>query len=113
MFATLSRAFPSPHRGEFGDDSGSSSLFIGTTVPPSQTHNQESNESEPHFVNSVLLPAMVSIPDGSFLIGDKKAHDVRLSGFFMSETEITNAQFCEFLNASEADGTIRDDWCRT
>ncbi len=52
---------------------------------------------------------MVWIPGGSFLMGGKDAqtlpdarglHRVFVSGFWMDETEVTNAQFKEFIDAT-------------
>ena len=50
----------------------------------------------------------VAIPSGSFRMGDecgdlwnscRPVHDVTIGGFRMSEKEITNAQYCMFLNS--------------
>ncbi|MBN1291289.1 MAG: SUMF1/EgtB/PvdO family nonheme iron enzyme [Candidatus Latescibacteria bacterium] len=55
----------------------------------------------------------VSIPGGSFEMGaddgtadQQPAHTVTISGFEISESEITNAQYAEFLNAALASGDI-------
>ncbi|MDC0325647.1 formylglycine-generating enzyme family protein [bacterium] len=59
----------------------------------------------------------VSIPEGSFSMGDKDAKGpiadtyttervVNISGFEMSEAEITTQQYVTFLNAALADGLI-------
>jgi len=53
-------------------------------------------------------PGMVWIPGGTFLMGDnnsphedeKPAHRVQLDGFWMDATEVTNAQFKEFADAT-------------
>jgi len=53
--------------------------------------------------------AFVSIPRGTFRMGDERGdlwnscrpvHDVTISAFRMSETEITNAMYCVFLNSA-------------
>lgn len=53
---------------------------------------------------------MVYIPDGEFEMGDhydvgqideKPVHPVYIDFFYMSKYEITNGQFCEFLNAAD------------
>ncbi|MBN1294659.1 MAG: SUMF1/EgtB/PvdO family nonheme iron enzyme, partial [Candidatus Latescibacteria bacterium] len=56
----------------------------------------------------------VSIHGGSFSMGSKNGgsdeqpvHTVNLDDFDMSEKEITNAQFCEYLNAAIAAGDIK------
>jgi len=53
---------------------------------------------------------MVYIPDGNFVMGDHFSpegyddelplHDVLLDAFFMSKYEITNSQYCDYLNSS-------------
>ncbi len=54
-------------------------------------------------------PGMVWIPPGEFLMGtsgetphrnEQPVRTVRLDGFFMDETEVTNAQFREFVQAT-------------
>jgi|GEM_PF-1357753 len=58
------------------------------------------------------LPKMLDIPAGTFTMGctsgdtncskdEKPAHQVTLAAFQMSRYEITNAQYCEFLNEKE------------
>src|SRR5262245_44571090 len=53
-------------------------------------------------------PGMVWIPGGEFTMGsdsdwawsdEKPAHRVRVDGFWMDATEVTNAQFREFVEA--------------
>lgn len=54
-------------------------------------------------------PGMVWIPGGKFVMGsegmrfprsEQPAHEVRVTGFWMDETEVTNAQFREFVEAT-------------
>jgi len=54
-------------------------------------------------------PGMIWIPGGEFLMGtdsdlgwpdEKPAHRVRVDGFFMDKTEVTNAQFRQFVEAT-------------
>ncbi len=54
-------------------------------------------------------PGMVWIPGGEFTMGtsgsvperhEQPAHRVRVSGFFMDETEVTNEQFAQFVEAT-------------
>src|SRR5689334_577800 len=54
-------------------------------------------------------PGMVWIPGGEFTMGtdsdlgwpdEKPAHRVRVNGFWMDETEVTNAQFRAFVDAT-------------
>ena len=54
-------------------------------------------------------PRMVWVPGGEFLMGtdselgwpdEKPAHRVRVAGFWMDETEVTNAQFRSFVEAT-------------
>src|SRR6266436_530472 len=54
-------------------------------------------------------PGMVWIPGGEFTMGtdadlgwadEKPAHRVRVNGFWMDETDVTNAQFRQFVEAT-------------
>lgn len=52
-------------------------------------------------------PGMVWIPSGKFLMGsrdgkddEKPVHEVELSGFWMNSTEVTNAEFQRFTDAT-------------
>src|SRR5262249_50943760 len=54
-------------------------------------------------------PGMAWIPGGTFTMGtdselgwpdEKPAHRVRVDGFWMDETDVTNAQFREFVEAT-------------
>ncbi|NOT75783.1 MAG: formylglycine-generating enzyme family protein [Cyclobacteriaceae bacterium] len=58
---------------------------------------------------SAPLPGMVWIPGGDFIMGtneteaydhERPAHKVHVSGFWMSETEVTNEQFMKFIDAT-------------
>mgnify|MGYP005619766277 CR=1 FL=1 len=60
-------------------------------------------------------PDMVRIPGGTFQMGDsfsegdsdeRPVHTVTLSSFSMSRCEITNGQYCEFLNSAQSQGLI-------
>ena len=57
----------------------------------------------------VAPPGMVWIPAGEFAMGseqpdtnenERPVHGVRVSGFFMDRTEVTNAQFAAFVQAT-------------
>jgi len=59
---------------------------------------------------------MVYIPDGEFDMGDHFAeggsdelpvHAVLLDAFFMSRYEITNQQYCDYLNDANSSGQIK------
>jgi formylglycine-generating enzyme required for sulfatase activity len=58
---------------------------------------------------SAVVEGMVWIPGGEFMMGtdadlgwpdEKPAHRVRVNGFWMDETEVTNAQFRAFVEAT-------------
>jgi len=66
-------------------------------------------------------PGMVHIPGGEFTMGtaaqtrqenEQPAHRVLLDGFFMDETEVSNAQFREFVDATKYTTTAEQvpDW---
>jgi formylglycine-generating enzyme required for sulfatase activity len=61
-------------------------------------------------IKSSQIPALVSIPGGTFQMGQTDVagpiHSVTVSSFQMSETEITNAQYCTYLNAALVSGDI-------
>ena len=55
-------------------------------------------------------PGMVWIPGGAYTMGttdknphfaDAPEHEVEVGGFWMDETEVSNAQFAEFVNATK------------
>ncbi len=53
----------------------------------------------------IPLPKMVRIPGGSFMMGsdggyrsERPIQEVKLSTFYLAETETTNEEFCAFLN---------------
>ena len=79
---------------------------------PDQPGQQEVSDS------SRPLPAdMVFIPGGECQMGsssgdagyadERPLHTVRISPFYMGRHEITNEQFCAFLNSALSDGHIR------
>ena len=60
-------------------------------------------------------PELVYIPGGTFSMGDSfgeatsgelPVHTVTLSPFYMSKYEVTNGQFCDFLNSALSSGLI-------
>src|SRR3989338_4253742 len=77
-----------------------------------------------HFfsIHSVKAPKnMVWIPGGEFMMGsdsnlakpnEKPAHKVHVDGFWMDQTDVTNAQFAEFVKATGYVTTAekRPDW---
>lgn len=68
-----------------------------------------SPSTAPAMPQDVNPPGMVWIPGGEFLMGsadplsrpdEQPIHRVRVDGFWMDETEVTNEQFAEFVNAT-------------
>ncbi len=65
-----------------------------------------SGESPPEASAPEALPGMVWIPPGAFAMGSTASpeshpvHEVRVDGFFMDETEVTNAEFETFISAT-------------
>lgn len=64
---------------------------------------------------NVPLPEMVSVPAGTFRMGDpfnegdtleRPIHDVYLSAYEIGRTEVTNAEYAAFLNSALAAGDI-------
>jgi formylglycine-generating enzyme required for sulfatase activity len=67
-------------------------------------------------------PEMIYIPAGKFRMGDiqgggeddeKPVHDVELSAYAIGRTEVTNAQYVEFLNQVGGRGTEKEPWFET
>ena len=68
--------------------------------------------------NNIIPPSdvnMVSIPGGTFLIGDnlndgvsyeKPVHTVTLDSFYIGKYEVTNQQYCAYLNSALRQGLI-------
>jgi formylglycine-generating enzyme required for sulfatase activity len=79
------------------------------TPAPDGAPNQASAAPGPRFIEAPgPAPAgMVWIPGGTFVMGDEHgqpdevpAHEVTLDGFWMDRTEVTNAQFQAFVDAT-------------
>ncbi len=85
-------------------------IAIEETPPPPPPPSKSKFEPTGKLSATPLeLPKMMSIPAGTFTMGctagdkncnsdEKPAHKVTLDGFRMSRYEITNAQYCVFLN---------------
>jgi formylglycine-generating enzyme len=82
------------------------SVFLaGSPTPPAA-----GSEPDPHEAGKVLAPpGMVWIPGGEFTMGgedplarknESPRHRVRVDGFWMDVTEVTNAQFRRFVEAT-------------
>jgi formylglycine-generating enzyme required for sulfatase activity len=68
-----------------------------------------------HWLEVVIPQDMVLIPGGEFQMGDSKnegytdelpVHTVTLDSFYMGKYEITNQQYCAFLNWADDNGWI-------
>lgn len=79
-------------------------LLVGCTGKPTE-HTEVAPDPRP----TTEEPGMVWIPGGTFVMGtdesdayehERPAHQVRVSGFWMDETEVTNQQFSEFVEAT-------------
>ena len=66
------------------------------------TNNKSNNDDS-------ILNSMVLIPSGQFIMGGKSAdayrnefprHEVKVSSFYMDQTEVTNAEFDKFVKAT-------------
>jgi formylglycine-generating enzyme required for sulfatase activity len=78
-------------------------------------------DQKPVKYNLVRKLTFVPVKGGSFKMGnpsgdrenEKPQHEVKLDDFYISKTEVTNAQFCRFLNEKgnqEVDGVPWFDW---
>jgi len=69
-----------------------------------------------HWLEGVVIPEnMVPIPGGEFAMGDnfdegdsdeRHVHTVTVDSFYMGKYEITNQQYCDFLNWADENGWI-------
>ncbi len=85
------------------------------TIEPNCTDGKEKYKKaiEKYTCN----PAMSLIPEGSFLMGsnngyanEKPVHNVQLSSFYMSKYEITNGEYCIFLNSQGNQTSGKHTW---
>lgn len=72
-------------------------------------NKQSEKESTVHSAPLNTIPGMVWIQGGTFVMGtdeqqaydhERPAHQVKLKGFWMDETEVTNAQYKAFVDAT-------------
>lgn len=89
----------------FGVSFGLSRMMRPGDVPPEQVKKASPTGSDP----GVDRPGMVWIPGGEFRMGtgdkdawddEKPIHRVRVDGFWIDVTEVTNAQFQKFVDAT-------------
>jgi formylglycine-generating enzyme required for sulfatase activity len=107
-FGLAGRGKPSPASGPAGLMTPSSVL----TRPPGIPSEQYVGERAGETVRSVVLPTggsvpMVYVPAGDFIMGtdlsndyEKPPHQVYLDAFWIDRTEVTNAQFASFVEAT-------------
>gem|GEM_PF-930337 len=96
--------------------------FIGysSTIPIAEVHFIEANDGEGALLDNVMYSfpepvevELVLIPGGEFEMGDHHdgmgdapVHAVYVDSFYMSRHEITNQQYCDFLNSALSEGLI-------
>ena len=79
-------------------------------------HNNSVNTmsaAKPYYIREKDGMKMILIPEGKFSMGDhhnikrakdeKPVHDVYLDAYYIDEHEVTNAQYCKFLNENSND----------
>src|SRR5687767_4112946 len=80
-------------------------LFFSCQEKGKSTHDQSEKNQKP----SEKVEGMVWISGGTFVMGtneaeaydhERPAHQVKVTGFWMDETEVTNAQFEDFVEAT-------------
>lgn len=80
-------------------------FFFACRENQQTTQNKTQQSGEP----SEKIEGMVWLPGGTFVMGtdetdaydhERPAHQVRLEGFWMDETEVTNEQFSTFVEAT-------------
>jgi hypothetical protein len=62
----------------------------------------KNSEGHKEYLREIDNAIMVYIPEGSFFFG-KNNYRVHLSGYFIDKYEISNEQFCFFLNNNKTD----------
>jgi sulfatase modifying factor 1 len=81
----------------------------GTKAKLSAEESAEASQSPPKIITDVKHPGMVWIPGGEFEQGadngqasddEYPKHRVKLDGFWIDATEVTNAQFAGFVKAT-------------
>ena len=89
------------------------SMLVSLTYVAANAQHFEEFAPSPGDTIVIQGITMVSIPGGSFMMGsedgaewEKPVHQVSISGFWMSETEITNAQYAAYLNSILPTGEI-------
>jgi formylglycine-generating enzyme required for sulfatase activity len=76
----------------------------------SQSNEPPESEKPDTTATEIPIPAVVPVKGGTFLMGstdgdsqaesdEKPQHKVRLSNFYLGKYEVTNEEFCAFLNA--------------
>ena len=86
-------------------------LFLIGLLITSLVGCKQSNQFETTSTNKQEIPGMVWIPGGIYDMGasdgdrmalphEKPKHTVKVDGFYMDQTEVTNAQFSKFIEAT-------------
>lgn len=84
-------------------------LFIGVFSSCTPSKNENTTENNSSASQPTGQAGMVWIPGGEFIMGDneerptdnaQQLHAVKVDGFWMEETEVTNAQFKAFVEAT-------------
>jgi len=85
-------------------------LFLVTLISSCRSKNIESSTQTDSDTTPVKKAGMVWIPGGEFTMGAKQQsgtrdampfHTVKIEGFWMDETEVTNNQFAAFVEATK------------
>jgi formylglycine-generating enzyme required for sulfatase activity len=113
LLARLERVSPKPHQGSLlGHDEGGFVFVTESPIPqeqPALVSAPAVKDQQTTRPSATSAPDnFISIPGDTFLMGDqfddgesdeKPLHNVILSDFYLGRTEVTNADFVEFLNA--------------
>jgi len=74
-------------------------LWPNATAPAPATPKQETTASQPAAAPQIA--GMVYIPPGTFLFGEKKEPRELKRGFYIDETEVSNAEYCDAMGCAE------------
>ena len=95
---------------------GDNDNFVLTVVAQFKIPHRKKSSRTSYINDSEKLGDMVYVAGGTFLMGSKEFYDetpvhrVVLDAFYIDKYEVTNKQFCEFLNAKRRHATNNALW---
>ncbi|MEL6257264.1 MAG: SUMF1/EgtB/PvdO family nonheme iron enzyme [Bacteroidota bacterium] len=113
LLAQFERVSPTPHMGELEGHEDGGFVFVTTQMPEKKVVENLQPQPQISKYDIPNLPIMKEVEGGKFLMGadagnqdEQPLHEVNINSFYISITEITNEQFCMFLNAKGNDNWL-------